>query len=269
MRTGPCRGKLALTLATLLAINMLGGLADAQDGGYRIIHDFGQRAHDGWDPIGLPAVAKNGDLYGVTFGGGLYNWGTVFKLTAPQSQSGIWAETKLHDFPSLNQEFPTSLIIGQDGALYGAGGGPSTRGFIFRMTPPSARNRQWIYDVLYTLKSRYDGSAIQGNLVFDAQGNLYGATELGGDAYCEQVGCGNVFELQRPTRRGGKWHFKVLHTFTGKPDGAEPFAGVTFDDKHNLYGTTFRGGRERLGRCLSPEPANGWAPMERVRDLLL
>ena len=36
--------------------------------------------------------------------------------------------------------------------------------------------------------------------------------------------------------------FKVLHTFTGGADGANPEAGVTLDKAGNLYGTTYRGG---------------------------
>ncbi len=69
--------------------------------------------------------------------------------------------------------------------------------------------------------------------------------ELGGDMSCEQEGCGTVFELKRPTKTGGKWRFSLLHTFTGEPDGALPFAGVTLDQKGNLYGTTNWGGTIR------------------------
>ena len=35
--------------------------------------------------------------------------------------------------------------------------------------------------------------------------------------------------------------FKVIYTFTGGPDGAGPFAGVTMDRGGNLYGTTHSG----------------------------
>ena len=73
---------------------------------------------------------------------------------------------------------------------------------------------------------------------------------------CEQEGCGTVFELKRPTKTGGKWHFSLLHTFTGEPDGALPFAGVTLDQKGNLYGTTNSGGGTiGLWHCLLFNPS--------------
>ncbi len=36
--------------------------------------------------------------------------------------------------------------------------------------------------------------------------------------------------------------YSVIHNFTGGPDGANPFAGLTIDAAGNLYGTAFAGG---------------------------
>jgi len=41
--------------------------------------------------------------------------------------------------------------------------------------------------------------------------------------------------------------FTVLHNFTGDPDGAGPYAGVSIDAKGNLYGTTMWGGLYQNG----------------------
>jgi hypothetical protein len=239
-----------LALAALIAIVLSGTTANAQ--AYRVIHNF-QGSSDGWGPVGVPAIAKNGDLFGVTNGGGTYDLGTVFKLTAPRTRGGTWRKTVLYDFPPNHQEYPTSLVIDKDGILYGAGAGPTTRGFIFRLAPPASGDGAWTYDTLYTFKSASDGSGIQGNLVFDAAGDLYGATQLGGDLGCAQDGCGTVFELKRPIKNGGQWRFSVPYTFTGT-DGDQPFAGVVFDQKGNLYGTTNYGGIFGYGNAYRVSP---------------
>jgi uncharacterized repeat protein (TIGR03803 family) len=77
----------------------------------------------------------------------------------------------------------------------------------------------------------------QGNLTFDAAGNLYGTTEDGGSAKCD--GCGAVWKLARNAK--GAWTVTILHAFTGV-DGANPLAGLIFDLAGNLYGTTAGGG---------------------------
>jgi uncharacterized repeat protein (TIGR03803 family) len=232
--------RVVLTLATLIAIVLLGNAAAAQT--YRVIHDFGQGCPSAWRPVGLPAVAKNGDLYGVTSGGGGCNGSAIYKLTAPRSRDGAWTETVLYEYNG-NAEYPSSLVIGEDGALYGTGAGPNIRGFIFRLTPPNSGDGPWTYQTLYTFQSSSDGIAPQGNLIFDAKGNLYGAAGIGGDLGCGyDGGCGTVFELKRPGEEGRKWRFSVLHTFTGTPDGAQPYAGLTFDHDGNLYGTASAGG---------------------------
>ena len=72
------------------------------------------------------------------------------------------------------------------------------------------------------------------DLAIDAAGNLYGTTVLGGT-----FGGGTVFQLA-PTPNG--WVHSVLYSFTGGPDGGEPYKGVTLDAQGNLYGTAVTGG---------------------------
>lgn len=72
-----------------------------------------------------------------------------------------------------------------------------------------------------------------GNLIFDAQGNLYGATSSGGNLACAE-GCGTVFRLSR--RADGGWEYKVIYKFAGQDDGAQPVGRLVFDSGGNLYG---------------------------------
>jgi len=94
--------------------------------------------------------------------------------------------------------------------------------------------------VLYNFQGGTDGNYPIGGLVFDAQGNLYGTTDIGGGGSCIG-GCGTVFKLT-PTKQGS---FKktILYTFQGAfSDGQNPQARLVFDKQGNLYGTTAGGG---------------------------
>jgi uncharacterized repeat protein (TIGR03803 family) len=101
-----------------------------------------------------------------------------------------------------------------------------------------------------------DGADPTGGLVFDRNGNLYGTTAYGGTHdYCGQYGdtsCGAVFKLSPKGKE------TVLYSFcaqTNCTDGEYPAAGVVFDQKGNLYGTTVYGGAHGNGVVfkLTPE----------------
>jgi uncharacterized repeat protein (TIGR03803 family) len=47
-------------------------------------------------------------------------------------------------------------------------------------------------------------------------------------------------------RANGKWAYTVLHRFNGQ-DGDLPQAGLIWDAKGNLYGTTYYGGTHNAG----------------------
>jgi uncharacterized repeat protein (TIGR03803 family) len=84
-------------------------------------------------------------------------------------------------------------------------------------------------------------------LVMDAAGNLYGTAAYGG-TYNDGV----VFELS-PT--GSTWAYSVLYYFGSQEnDGAYPLAGLVFDGKGNLYGTTQVGGANGSGTVFELTP---------------
>ena len=90
--------------------------------------------------------------------------------------------------------------------------------------------------VLYSFSGGSDGSEPNGSLVRDTAGNLYGTTGNGGT-----YGLGVVFKL---TASGKE---KVLHSFKGGTDGANPESGLIRDAAGNLYGTTDAGGAQNFG----------------------
>ncbi len=95
-----------------------------------------------------------------------------------------------------------------------------------------------------------DGNQPRAGLVFDAAGNLYGTTSLGGTA-----GVGTVFELS--PRSGGGWSSRTLHSFTNGKDGNTPYAGLIIDAAGNLYGTTLFGGVFGFGSVFEMTPTSG------------
>jgi len=72
------------------------------------------------------------------------------------------------------------------------------------------------------------------------RGNLYG-TAGGGGGGCS---CGVIFKLA-PVEKG-EWKYTVLHHFNGA-DGGQPWAGLSFGRKGEIYGTTSWGGKYLYG----------------------
>src|ERR1039458_3931748 len=58
-----------------------------------------------------------------------------------------------------------------------------------------------------------DGESPAGRLIFDAAGNLYGTTEIGGKYSNCHGTCGTVFELS--PNLDGTWTEQVIHDFNG------------------------------------------------------
>lgn len=247
-------GRLVFALA-LAAMALFGNTAHAGSRKFRTLYTF-TGGDDGYNPTVPPAVDKNGNLYGPVLDGGPDDHGLVYELAAPKTRDGAWKKTVIYSFTDGKDGVgPVLLLRAADGILYGVCDGANE---IFQLTPPKHRGARWQIRSLYTLNNGSEGSAIQG-MTLGSDGNLYGATELGGLNDCgEQSGCGLVFELQHPQTKNGAWTYQLLYAFTGYPDGFTPYAGVTLDQEGNVYGTTGGGGNYDRGTVyeLTP-PKNG------------
>jgi len=118
------------------------------DGNVTILHVF--KGADGRNPTNTALVQDaDGSFYGMTIGGGISAYGTIFKITP------AGALTTLHNFNFLDGEFPLgSLVRANDGSVYGVtadGGGllPSgdlVWGVSFRLSPTPLVNRSFTAD---------------------------------------------------------------------------------------------------------------------------
>jgi uncharacterized repeat protein (TIGR03803 family) len=218
------------------------------EGQYAVLHSFCAHVDctDGFDPSAGLVLDQKGNLYGTTAYGGAHGGGVVFKLTPEGKYTVLHSFCQL-GYPCTDGTAPQGgLVLDQKGNLYGTTllGGAVTAycsdvgygcGVVFKLTPKGKKT------VLYSFCPQYpscsDGASPYARLVFDQKGNLYGTTGYGG-ANCS-YGCGVVFKL---TPKGKE---TVLYSFcaqTGCTDGNGPFAGVVFDQKGTLYGTTGYGG---------------------------
>jgi uncharacterized repeat protein (TIGR03803 family) len=195
-----------------------------------VLHTFNAFGSGGNPQMSLIADSA-GNLYGTASTGGIVNDGVVFKLTP--TASGLWKETILHEFTGGSDGIQpmSGLVFDGAGNLYGTtlyGGGSGT-GLVFELSPKA--DGSWTEKKIYMFKPFPDGTNPQGNLVIDANGNLFGTTVGGG-----VNSGGTVFELS-PTGQNG-WKENILYSFTGRTDGSAPLSGVIFDSVGNLYGTT-------------------------------
>ena len=167
---------------------------------------------------------------------------------------GVSATEKvLHNFaPPTGVSPEAGLIFDTAGNLYGtAQRGGGEWGTVVELSPNG--DSTWTTKVIHNFASGNDGQWPDGTLVFDAAGNLYGTTSLGGP-----VDNGVVFECM--PNGDGSWTEKVLYAFADGMDGAAPAGKLIFDAAGNLYGTTVAGGSYGIGTVfeLMPDGSGVW-----------
>ncbi|MGA8491017.1 MAG: choice-of-anchor tandem repeat GloVer-containing protein [Terriglobales bacterium] len=223
------------------------------------LHSFNDNGKDGYAPFGVLMFDADGNLYGTTTRGGASGTGcggsgcgTVFRLKP--GANGKWTEKVLHSFNGNGKDGydPWGGVVSDAaGNLYGTtnAGGASGCGAVLKVAP--AASGKWTEQVLHSFEnSSNDGCNPVAGLTVDAAGNLYGTTFYGG-LYND----GTIFKLTLGTN--GKWREKLVHNFDWSvyvKDGTLPGAGVIFDTKGNLYGTTENGGDYNFGTVFEFTP---------------
>jgi uncharacterized repeat protein (TIGR03803 family) len=214
-----------------------------------VLHSFcggsgcGSLATDGAEPTGRMVFGANGDLYGTTQSGGIYNGfynqGTIFRITT----TGVYTVLHLFSGPfgtTGDGANPVAgLTLGSDGNFYGtteaggSGGEDEGEGTVFKMTPAGAVTI--LHSFVGLDGAGTDGSYPKGALVQASDGNLYGTCYSGG-----ANGTGTAFRI---TTKGV---FTKIYDFAAEAApgniGNFPRAGLIQASDGNLYGTAWQGG---------------------------
>ena len=196
---------------------------------FKVLHSFGN-GNDGQYPY-ASLVNVNGTLYGATWAGGAFRYGTIFSIT-PSGMEKVW-----HSFNPItgaDGAQPFAGLIYVKGTLYGttAAAGQYNGGTVFSITPSGNEK------VLHSFGNGNDGAQPLAGLI-NVNGTLYGTTASGG-GYGSTGNGGTVFSI---TPSGTE---KVLHSFGNGYDGTQPLAGL-INVNGTLYGTTASGGKYGSG----------------------
>ena len=239
-------------LFTLIVVTLCCLTRPASAQTFATLHDFDST---GFDPLSGLVFDTSGNLYGTTNSGGAFGGGTVFELI-PNGTG--WTFTTIYTFTlGTDGGLPqASLAIDSAGNLYGTTTNINgTEGTVFQLSP--AGGGAFTYKLLHAFTDSPDGGDPVGNLILDAQGNLYGTTAGGGTSQS-----GTVYELS-PNGSGG-WNESILYSFKGGTDGAGPQGGLVFDTAGSLYSTTEFGGASDQGTVFQLTPTGGGTWQETI-----
>jgi uncharacterized repeat protein (TIGR03803 family) len=199
---------------------------------------------DGLEPYGGLVQATNGNLYGTTFEGGTYDFGSVFEVTPAGKLTTLYSFCPKSGCSDGDEPY-SGLVQATNGNFYGttSGGGTYSRGTVFEITPAGTLT------TLYSFCPQsgcQDGNLPYAGLVQATNGNFYGTTYYGG-----ANGVGTVFEI---TPKG---KLTTLYSFCSQSacsDGANPYSALVQARNGNLYGTATNGGNNGSGTVFEVTP---------------
>jgi uncharacterized repeat protein (TIGR03803 family) len=189
--------------------------------------------YSGCNPRGGVALGPDGFLYGTAYNGGLYERGTLFKLSTDGVLTVLHAFGDPLDPKDGRAPYAATPLWARDGQLYGttSQGGAHGVGTVYRLSPSGA------FTVLHAFGDPAvpnDGKSPVAGLIQGSDGHFYGVTASGG-----RYGMGALFKMD------SSGAVTVLHDFadpTVGVDAATPVADLIQGTDGHLYGTTRSGG---------------------------
>jgi uncharacterized repeat protein (TIGR03803 family) len=208
-----------------------------------VLYPFGQ---GGAFPQGDLIMDIDGNLYGVTSGGGYVGRGVVFKLAHSGDK---WTYSTLYKFCQSDcsdgripmtgltyQGQASGALWDKSSPLFGTtslGGQVDGDGAVFKLVNNGG---VWTETVIHAFTASQKANA----LTMDAAGNIYGTTKEGG-----KYGGGLMYMLEH-----GTWTqtvFKAFCALNNCSDGGHPLGRLLVDASGNIFGTTYDGGSDSEG----------------------
>jgi uncharacterized repeat protein (TIGR03803 family) len=241
-------GGLLLSNSTLYGTTSGGGSLNSgtvfklnTDGsGFVVLCHF-TNSNDGYETTaGL--VLSGDSLFGTTYYGGAYGYGTVFRL---QTDGSDYA--RIVEFMGGDGTRPGEIVLSGT-TLYGVtgGGGGSGNGAVFKINTNGSG-----YSVLKDFTNGLDGANPYCRLLVDGS-TIYGSASYGGAAWN-----GTVFKLNIDGSG-----YTVLKDFTNALEGSNPWGELVLAGT-TLYGTTSSGGISNCGTVFKiGSDGNGFAVLK-------
>jgi uncharacterized repeat protein (TIGR03803 family) len=195
----------------------------------------------GASPYGCLIQLENGSVYGLTYNGGCYNDGILFRY-----DEKLDSVILLHDFDIAEGVKPYGgLTLATDGKFYGmtSKGGNDNLGSLFSFDPQT--NHYKSFDRAFRYVETFNPplppinyihlGEPYGELIQASNGRLYGMTSRGGIA-----DLGAIFSYDTDT---DSW--EIIY-FSGI-NGANPFGSLVEANNGKFYGMTYNGGSVNNG----------------------
>jgi uncharacterized repeat protein (TIGR03803 family) len=193
---------------------------------------------NGQSPYGGLIIDANGDLFGTTLAGGTSNTGTVFEVANSASGYSSTPTSLVNLVGYINGEEPLGgLIADANGDLFGTtyAGGAFDGGTVFEIVKTTSGYSSTPITLVNFNGNGAIGPYPHGDLIADANGDLFGTTIYGGT-----YGDGMVFEVVKTT--SGYASTPTTLVSFNSTNGANPHCGLMADANGDLFGTTQNGG---------------------------